>query len=91
MLTAAGFGPRGAELAGDLAAHVRAWSRAGRPDLDGLHVDAYPKYPGAGGVLGGFGSLGGSGSLGSEAMVAERPRTRFVVYRSQPGSAGVSA
>jgi protein-L-isoaspartate(D-aspartate) O-methyltransferase len=94
MLTAAGFGPRAAELAGDLAAHVRAWSRAGRPDLDGLHVDAYPKYPGAGGVLGGFGSFGGSGSLGvsgSDAMVAERPRTRFVVYRSQPGSAGVSA
>ena len=79
MLTATGFGPRGAELAADLAAHVRAWSRAGRPDLDGLHVDAYPKYPKAGGPTDDLTLVGASGS---GAMVAERPLTRFAVYRA---------
>jgi protein-L-isoaspartate(D-aspartate) O-methyltransferase len=76
MLTATGFGPRGAGLAADLAAHVRAWSRAGRPDLDGLHVDAYPKDPKAGGPAEAP-ALSGSG-----VVVADRPRTWFAVYRA---------
>jgi protein-L-isoaspartate(D-aspartate) O-methyltransferase len=66
-LGTAGFGPRAAELAADLAAHVRSWDEAGRPGLAGLHVDAYPRAcatpadrPGA--------------------LIMERPGTRFVVY-----------
>ena len=67
-LGAAGFGPRAAELAAELAAHIQAWSEAGRPGIAGLHVDAYPRAaadqpqpPGA-------------------ALIMERPGTRFAVY-----------
>ena len=42
-LGVAGFGPRAAQVAADLAAHVQAWSEAGRPGIAGLHVDAYPR------------------------------------------------
>ncbi|NUR87675.1 MAG: methyltransferase, FxLD system [Nonomuraea sp.] len=40
-LMAQGHGPRGAELAEELAAHVRAWDAAGRPETGDLRVTAY--------------------------------------------------
>ena len=67
-LRAAGFGPRGGQLAADLAAQVRAWDQAGRPGLAGLHVDAYPRTP------------AGAPDPGPGALVMERPATRFAVY-----------
>jgi len=83
MLTAAGFGPRAAELAADLAAHVQAWHQAGQPDTDGLHVDAYPKADAPAGAPAPQAPAGSS----ADRMVADRPRTRFVVYRARPESA----
>jgi protein-L-isoaspartate(D-aspartate) O-methyltransferase len=69
-LGTAGFGPRAAELAADLAAQVRAWGEAGRTGLAGLHVDAYPRsWPGEPPSVPG-------------ALVMERPGTRFVVYHT---------
>ncbi len=56
-LGTAGFGPRGAALAAELAAHVRAWDRAGQPGLAGLHVDAYPPAGGLGGPRAGPGHV----------------------------------
>jgi protein-L-isoaspartate(D-aspartate) O-methyltransferase len=38
-----GFGPRGAHLAGRLAARVLAWDERGRPGASGLHLSAYPQ------------------------------------------------
>jgi protein-L-isoaspartate(D-aspartate) O-methyltransferase len=67
-LRAAGFGPRGGQLAADLAAQVRAWDQAGRPGLAGLHVDAYPRTP------------AGAPDPGADALVMERPATRFALY-----------
>jgi len=66
-LVAAGFGPAAADLADDLAAHVRAWDRADRPGVAGLRVDAYPK-PGA-----------PAPGPGRTVLVLDRPSTRFVV------------
>ena len=66
VLGTAGFGPRGAPLAADLAAQVRAWDQAGRPGLPGLHVDAYPRSAGPDPAAG--------------ALIIERPGTRFAVY-----------
>ncbi len=69
-LGTAGFGPRAAELAAELAAHVEAWDLAGRPAIAGLHVDAYPRSgpdeppPVAG------------------ALIMERPGTRFLIYHT---------
>ncbi|MFI7419846.1 methyltransferase domain-containing protein [Nonomuraea sp. NPDC049684] len=40
-LVAEGYGPGGAALAEDLAAHVRAWAAAGRPRTPGLRLTAY--------------------------------------------------
>jgi protein-L-isoaspartate(D-aspartate) O-methyltransferase len=65
-----GFGPRAAELAAELAAHVQAWDRAGHPAIAGLHIDAYPRsgpdepppVPGA--------------------LVMARPATRFLIYHT---------
>ncbi|GAB2923048.1 methyltransferase domain-containing protein [Nonomuraea fastidiosa] len=37
-----GHGPDGERLARELAAHVRAWTGAGRPQPAGLRIDAYP-------------------------------------------------
>jgi protein-L-isoaspartate(D-aspartate) O-methyltransferase len=65
-LVAAGFGPDAARLAGDLAAHTRAWDQAGRPGVAGLRVDAYPKPA-------------RSPEPGRDALVIDRPSTRFVV------------
>jgi protein-L-isoaspartate(D-aspartate) O-methyltransferase len=67
-LGAAGFGPGAAQLAADLAAHVQAWDEAGRPGVAGLHVDAYPRS--------------GAGEPGPprNALIMERPGTRFAVY-----------
>ena len=69
-LGTAGFGPRAADLAADLARHVQAWGEAGRPGLAGLHVDAYPR------------SSPGEPPPVPGALVLERPSTRFVVYHT---------
>jgi protein-L-isoaspartate(D-aspartate) O-methyltransferase len=72
-LQVAGFGPHGPELGTALAAHVQAWDRAGQPGAARLHVDAYPRSspddPAA-------------SSLASDALLIERPATRFVVYHT---------
>ena len=67
-LGTAGFGPRAAELAADLAAHVQAWSEAGRPGIAGLHVDAYPR------------AAADQPQPPGDALIMERPGTRFAVY-----------
>jgi protein-L-isoaspartate(D-aspartate) O-methyltransferase len=70
-LGAAGFGPDAARLAADLAAHVEAWSQAGRPGLAGLHIDAYPRS-GA--------DFSADETPPGDALIMERPGTRFAVY-----------
>jgi protein-L-isoaspartate(D-aspartate) O-methyltransferase len=65
-VTAIGFGQQGDQLAAELAARVVAWDEAGRPGVDGLQVDAYPRPaqpPEDGG------------------LVIDRQWTRFVLYR----------
>lgn len=42
-VSAYGYGPEGARLAADLAAQVRAWDVAGRPNADRLRITAYPR------------------------------------------------
>jgi hypothetical protein len=37
-----GFGPRGAGLAGHLAARVLTWDELGRPGASSLRLNAYP-------------------------------------------------
>ena len=69
-LEVAGFGPHGPELAADLAAHVQAWDRAGQPGAARLHVDAYPR------------SSLDEPAPSSDALLIERPATRFAVYHS---------
>ncbi len=68
-LEIAGFGPHGAALCADLAAHVRAWDQAGQPGAARLRVDAYPQSSPAGPVPEG-------------ALLIERPATRFAVYHT---------
>ena len=75
-LGAAGFGPDAARLAADLAAHVEAWSQAGRPGIASLHIDAYPRSRA---------SLSADFSADEtpppgDALIMERPGTRFAVY-----------
>jgi len=70
-LAAAGFGPRAAGLAADLAAHVQAWGEAGRPGIAGLHVDAYPQASAAGPA---------DRPQPGDALIMERPGTWFAVY-----------
>ena len=67
-LGAAGFGPRAAELAADLAAHILTWGEAGQPGYVGLHVDAYPR------------STADQPQWRADALIMERPGTRFAVY-----------
>ena len=69
----AGFGPRAADLAAELAAHVLAWDEAGRPGIAGLHVDAYPRGAGTGPA--------DRSQWPGGALIMERPGTRFAVYR----------
>jgi protein-L-isoaspartate(D-aspartate) O-methyltransferase len=71
-LAAAGFGPRAADLAADLAAHVQAWGDAGRPGIAGLHVDAYPRTPAA--------DPSDRPQRSGDALIMERPGTWFAVY-----------
>jgi protein-L-isoaspartate(D-aspartate) O-methyltransferase len=66
-LEVTGFGPHGAELGAALAAHVQAWDRAGQPGTARLHVDAYPR------------SSPDEPAPASDALLIERPATRFVV------------
>jgi protein-L-isoaspartate(D-aspartate) O-methyltransferase len=71
-LAAAGFGPRAADLAADLAEHVQAWDEAGRPGIAGLHVDAYPRASAAGPA--------DRPQRPGDALIMERPGTWFAVY-----------
>ncbi len=68
-LGAAGFGPRAAELAAELAAHVQAWDLA-RPAMAGLHIDAYPR------------SGPDEPPAVPGALIMERPGTRFLIYHT---------
>ena len=68
-LAAAGFGPRAADLAADLAEHIQAWDEAGRPGIAGLHVDAYPRA-----------SAPGLADRPGDALIMDRPGTWFAVY-----------
>ncbi len=69
-LEVTGFGPHGAELGAALAAHVQAWDQAGQPGAAGLHVDAYPR------------SSPDEPAPAGDALLIERPATRFIVYQS---------
>jgi hypothetical protein len=69
-LEVAGFGPHGAELGAALVAHVQAWDRAGQPGALRLHVDAYPR------------SSPDEPAPSSDALLIERPATRFFVYHT---------
>jgi protein-L-isoaspartate(D-aspartate) O-methyltransferase len=67
-LGATGFGPHAAQLAADLAAHTQAWDEAGRRGIARLHVDAYPR------------SFADAPRPTGDALIVERPGTRFAVY-----------
>jgi protein-L-isoaspartate(D-aspartate) O-methyltransferase len=69
-LEVAGFGPHGAELGAALAGHVQAWDQASQPGAARLHVDAYPRAS----------ADEPAPPAGGDALVIERPATRFVVY-----------
>ena len=69
-LEVTGFGPHGPELGAALAAHVQAWDRAGQPGAARLRVDAYPR------------SSPDQPAAASDALLIERPATRFVVHRT---------
>ncbi len=71
-LEVAGFGPHGAELGAALAAHVQAWDRAGQPGAARLHVDAYPRSS----------PDEPAPSAAGDALLIERPATRFMVYQT---------
>jgi protein-L-isoaspartate(D-aspartate) O-methyltransferase len=97
MLTAAGFGPRADSLAADLAAHVQAWHQAGQPDIQGLHVDAYPKADDPAGTPAPQAPAASpadrmvadqmvADQMVADRMVADRPSTWFVVYRAPRGT-----
>ena len=84
-LGAAGFGPRAAELAADLAAHIQAWGEADRPGIAGLHVDAYPRSPAWSPAWSPASSPASSpgdppAPWPGDALIMERPGTRFAVY-----------
>ena len=68
-LEVTGFGPHGPELGAALAAHVQAWDRAGQPGAARLHVDAYPRSS-------------PDQPAPSDALLIERPATRFVVFHT---------
>jgi protein-L-isoaspartate(D-aspartate) O-methyltransferase len=71
-LGVAGFGPHGSELGATLAGHVQAWDAAGQPGATRLHVDAYPRSAADEPVP----------STVDDALLIERPATRFMVYHS---------
>ncbi|GDY28507.1 methyltransferase, FxLD system [Gandjariella thermophila] len=70
VLAACGYGPRGGELAADLAGHVRDWHAAGRPGGGPMRIDAYP-------------GSAGDRAAGGGGLIIDRPHTRFVL--SWPG------
>ena len=72
-LEVAGFGPHGAQLGAALAAHVQAWDRAGQPGAARLQVDAYPRSSP---------DEPAPSSPTSNALLIERPATRFMVYQT---------
>jgi len=71
-LGTAGFGPDAARLAADLTTHVQAWGQAGRRGIATLHVDAYPRSAAP--------FSADETHLPGDALIMERPGTRFVVY-----------
>jgi protein-L-isoaspartate(D-aspartate) O-methyltransferase len=74
-LGAAGFGPAAAQLAADLAGCVQAWSKMGRRGIAGLHIDAYPRSPAAHAPC-----SADEPHPPGDALIMERPGTRFAVY-----------
>jgi protein-L-isoaspartate(D-aspartate) O-methyltransferase len=64
-LVARGHGEGGARLAAELAAHVKAWDEAGRPEPDALRIEAYEKP--------------GSGVLPAGPLVIEKRHTTLVL------------
>jgi protein-L-isoaspartate(D-aspartate) O-methyltransferase len=64
-LAAWGYGPRGDELAGDLAHQVSGWQAAGRPGTAGMRIAAHPRPA--------------RGSAPRDGLVIDRPHTRFVL------------
>ncbi|SEL85229.1 methyltransferase domain-containing protein [Nonomuraea pusilla] len=77
---ARGFGPGGARLAADLAAHVRAWDAAGRPAASALRVEARPIGEGGDADPEGapHGASGGAGRDGGW-VVLEKRHTRLLL------------
>ncbi len=69
-LEVTGYGPHAPGLAADLAAHVEAWDEGGQAGVAGLHVDAYPR------------SAADEPGPEGEALIIERPGTRFTVYHN---------
>jgi len=65
-LVAAGHGPAGPRLAGELADHIRAWGAAGRPDATGLRIVAHP-------------DRGAPAAAAADATVIQKRHTRLVV------------
>jgi hypothetical protein len=55
-------------LAAELAAHILTWGEADRPGFIGLHVDGYPR------------SAPDQPQWPGNALIMERPGTRFAVY-----------
>ncbi|UBU17552.1 methyltransferase domain-containing protein [Nonomuraea gerenzanensis] len=56
-LVARGHGEAGARLAAELAAHVRAWDEAGRPEASALRIEAHPHAPATGATPAGGGAV----------------------------------
>ena len=69
-LGSVGFGPRAAELAAELAAHVEAWDLASQPAIAGLHIDVYPR------------SGPDEPPPVPDALIMERPGNRFLIYHT---------
>ncbi len=72
-LEVAGFGPHGSQLGAALTAHAQAWDRAGQPGADRLHVDAFPRSSS---------DEPAPSSPAGDALLIERPATRFIVYHT---------
>jgi protein-L-isoaspartate(D-aspartate) O-methyltransferase len=73
-LVARGHGAGGARLAAELAAHVRAWDAADRPEASALRIEAYPGDPASRRKAGGPATGGTAGRPGGrDATPADEP------------------
>ncbi|WP_187414449.1 methyltransferase domain-containing protein [Nonomuraea sp. PA05] len=73
-LVARGHGAGRARLAAELAAHVKAWDEAGRPEASALHIAAYPHAPGLGEP-----AVHESGAWSGRTVVIEKRHTTLVL------------